>query len=55
MTDKWAMDIKKGGVAIPYHEEDPYIRKEFEAYMAEEDVPVRMEEKLYQKPADYPA
>jgi quercetin dioxygenase-like cupin family protein len=55
MTDKWAMDIKKGGVAIPYHEEDPYIRKEFEAYMGEEAVPVRMEEKLYQKPADYPA
>ena len=55
MTDKWAMDIKKGGVAVPYHEEDPYIRKEFEAYMASEDVPVRMEEKLYQKPDGYPA
>jgi quercetin dioxygenase-like cupin family protein len=55
MTDKWAMDIKKGGVAIPYHEEDAYIRKEFEAYMAQEDVPVRMEEKLYQKPDGYPA
>ena len=55
MTDKWAMDIKKGGVAVPYHEEDPYIRKEFEAYMASEDVPVRMEEKLYQKPDGYPS
>ena len=55
MTDKWAMDIKKGGVAIPYHEEDPYIRKEFCDYMAKEDVPVRMEEKLYQKPDGYPA
>jgi hypothetical protein len=55
MTDKWAMDIKKGGVAIPYHEEDPYIREEFRAYMASEGVPVRMEDSLYQKPEGYPA
>ena len=52
MTDKWAIDIKKGGVAIPYNEEDPFIRKEFEAYMAKEGVPVRMEQKLYETPAE---
>jgi hypothetical protein len=26
-----AIDLKKGGTAIPYHEEDPYVRAEFEA------------------------
>ncbi len=52
MTDKWAVDIKKGGVAIPYYAEDPFIRKEFEDYMKNEGVPVRMEQKLYEQPAD---
>ena len=52
MTDKWAIDIKKGGVAIPYHAEDPFLRQEFEAYMKREGVPVRMEQKLYDPPAD---
>ena len=52
MTDKWAIDIKKGGVAIPYHAEDPFLRKEFEEYMKAQGVPVRMEQKLYDPPAD---
>ena len=52
MTDKWAIDIKKGGVAIPYHAEDPFLRKEFEEYMKSQGVPVRMEQKLYDPPAD---
>ena len=52
MTDKWAIDIKKGGVAIPYYAEDPYIRNEFETYMKAQGVPVRMEPKLYEAPAD---
>ena len=51
MTDKWAMDIKKGGVAIPYNDEDPFIRNEFQDYMRKEGVPVRMEAKLYEKDA----
>jgi len=51
MTDKWAIDLKKGGVAIPYHAEDPFLRQEFEDYMKREGVPVRMEQKLYDPPA----
>jgi quercetin dioxygenase-like cupin family protein len=49
MADIWAIDIKKGGRAIPYNDEDPYIRKEFEETLAREGVPSRMEEKLYVK------
>jgi quercetin dioxygenase-like cupin family protein len=49
MADIWAMDIKKGGRAIPYNDEDPYIRKEFEEELAREGVPSRMEDKLYVK------
>ncbi|MBX9738458.1 MAG: cupin domain-containing protein [Beijerinckiaceae bacterium] len=49
MADIWAIDIKKGGRAIPYNDEDPYIRKEFEQTLAAEGVPSRMEEKLYVK------
>ncbi|MDP2354624.1 MAG: cupin domain-containing protein [Beijerinckiaceae bacterium] len=48
MADIWAMDIDKGGKAIPYHLEDPYIRKEYIETMAKEGVPLRMEDKLYQ-------
>ena len=47
MADIWAMDIDKGGKAIPYHLEDPYIRKEYEETLAKEGVPSRMEDKLY--------
>jgi len=49
MADVWAIDIKKGGRAIPYNDEDPYIRKEFNAELAAEGVPSRMEDKLYEK------
>ncbi len=48
MADVWAMDIDKGGKAVPYHLEDPYIRKEYEETLAKEGVPSRMEDKLYQ-------
>ena len=47
MADVWAMDIDKGGKAVPYHLEDPYIRKEYEETLAKEGVPSRMEDKLY--------
>ena len=48
MADVWAMDIDKGGKAVPYHLEDPYIRKEYEETLAKEGVASRMEDKLYQ-------
>jgi quercetin dioxygenase-like cupin family protein len=47
MADVWAMDIDKGGKAVPYHLEDPYIRKEYEETLAKEGVVSRMEDKLY--------
>jgi quercetin dioxygenase-like cupin family protein len=47
MADVWAMDIDKGGKAVPYHLEDPYIRKEYEETLAKEGVTSRMEDKLY--------
>ncbi len=47
MADVWAMDIDKGGKAVPYHLEDPYIRKEYEETLAREGVTSRMEDKLY--------
>lgn len=48
MADIWAMDIDKGGKAIPYHLEDPYIRNEYVETLAKEGVASRMEDKLYQ-------
>jgi hypothetical protein len=34
MRDVWAIDVNKGGNAVPYHLEDPFIRREFEETMA---------------------
>ena len=48
ITDRGAIDLKKGGDAIPYYEEDPYLRKEFEATLAKElGMESRMNPKLY--------
>jgi quercetin dioxygenase-like cupin family protein len=52
MMDYWAIDIKKGGKAIPYHEEDPFLRREFEQELAKEGMTSRMEEKLYRPPIE---
>ena len=54
VLDFGAIDLKKGGTAIPYHEEDPYIRKEFEDHLKSENVPTRMDPKFYVKPDGYP-
>ena len=54
LTDFGAIDLKKGGTAIPYHEEDPYVRAEFEAALKAEGVPSRMDAKLFQTPDGYP-
>jgi mannose-6-phosphate isomerase-like protein (cupin superfamily) len=48
--DLGAIDIRDGGSAIPYDEEDPYIRKEYEATLAKEGAVSRMEAWLYEKP-----
>ena len=42
------MDITEGGTSIPYHLEDPFIRKEYEDTLALEGVSSRMEPSLYE-------
>ncbi len=54
LIDFGAIDLKKGGTAIPYHEEDPAIRKEFNETLQSEGVPSRMDDKLYVKSENYP-
>lgn len=54
LIDFGAIDLKKGGTAIPYHEEDPFIAREFNSALEEAGVPSRMDPKLYEKPDDYP-
>jgi hypothetical protein len=49
--DYTAMDITEGGTSIPYHLEDPFIRTEYEATLAQARVSSRMEPALYQRPA----
>jgi hypothetical protein len=46
--DYGAIHIKDGGTAIPYNEEDPFLRKEFEETLAKEGATSRMEPELYQ-------
>ena len=48
--DLGAIDIRDGGSAIPYDEEDPFIRQEYEATLAKEGAVSRMEGWLYEKP-----
>lgn len=52
IMDYGAIDVKKGGSAIPYHDEDPYIRKEYEGYLASEGIESRMEPERYMPPKD---
>jgi hypothetical protein len=52
LMDYGAIDLKKGGSAIPYHEEDPYIREEFAATLAREGVTSRMEPNRYEPPVE---
>ena len=49
-TDRGAIDIKKGGGAVPYHEEDPHLRQEFEATLAADGAVSRMEQRFYDGP-----
>ncbi|HWL57295.1 MAG TPA: cupin domain-containing protein [Paracoccus sp. (in: a-proteobacteria)] len=50
--DLGAMDIRDGGSAIPYDEEDPYIRKEYEETLRQNGTVSRMEDWLYTKPKE---
>jgi mannose-6-phosphate isomerase-like protein (cupin superfamily) len=45
--DYGAIDMKDGGTAIPYNEEDPFLRKEFEETLARVGAQSRMEPDLY--------
>ena len=48
--DYGAIDLNKGGSAIPYHQEDPAIRKEFDEALAREGVASRMNPEFYERP-----
>jgi hypothetical protein len=49
-TDYTAIDLDKGGTAIPYFMEDPYLRKEFEETLKRNDVACRMDAAWYVPP-----
>lgn len=46
-TDRGAIDVTEGGSAIPYHLEDPYLRKEFEEALRADGVKSRMDPAFY--------
>jgi len=47
LKDSWAMDIDKGGNAIPYHLEDPFLKREYEETLARAGVSSRMKPEFY--------
>lgn len=48
--DYGAIDIHEGGTAIPYYDEDPFLRKEYLETLKQEGVTSRMDDSLYKKP-----
>ena len=48
--DYGAIDLKEGGTAVPYYDEDPFLRREYEETLKKEEIVSRMEESLYRKP-----
>ncbi len=50
LNDYGAIDLKKGGSAIPYHEEDPAIRLEFEERLRGAGAESRMNPEFYLRP-----
>jgi hypothetical protein len=46
--DKGAIDVTEGGSAIPYHLEDPYLRKEFDETLRTLGVTSRMDPAFYE-------
>ena len=51
IADYGAIDIKKGGSAIPYSEEDPHLRVEFAQRLAAEGIESRMNPEFYEDDA----
>ena len=51
VMDYGAIDLKKGGSAIPYSEEDPFLRQEFERRLAQEGLTSRMNPEFYEDDA----
>ena len=47
IMDYGAIDLKKGGSAIPYCDEDPHLRQEFEQRLASEGLASRMLPEFY--------
>ncbi len=50
LMDYGAIDLSKGGSAIPYHQEDPFIRKEFAETLEGEGLVNRMSPEFYEHP-----
>jgi hypothetical protein len=49
VLDKNALDLNEGGSSIPYSDEDPFIRREYEELVRREGVEFRMDESFYQR------
>jgi len=47
--DEGAIDVRDGGTAIPYDEEDPFIRAEYEETLKREGVASRMSDDLFRR------
>ncbi|MSP38239.1 MAG: hypothetical protein EXR70_07085 [Deltaproteobacteria bacterium] len=47
--DEGAIDVRDGGTAIPYDEEDPFIRAEYEEILKREGVTSRMTGSLFRR------
>lgn len=50
VLDKNGMNLEEGGSAIPYWDEDPYMRADYVAALRREGVELRMDESFYVRP-----
>jgi hypothetical protein len=46
---RYLIEIRDGGTAIPYDEEDPYVRTEYEDTLRKQGATSRMEQSLYER------
>jgi quercetin dioxygenase-like cupin family protein len=49
LMDWSAIELSKGGSAVPYHEEDPFLRRTFEETLKAEGGQSRMDDALYKR------